>query len=218
MNRWTPDKEGRDFDLKPILEPFSAQKKYMTVVSGLGNRAAESPAVHAIHPGTWLTAVQPPRSQTPNSAVSVDQMAARTIGQDTPLPSLGLATEGAGGSSSCDATFGCSYARTISFRTPTTPMPMEADPGKVFERIFGRGKSPEERTEIADDFTSVLDLVTAEVKDLQSVSARTTVRSSTTTSTACARSSGGFSWSRRATCHPSTCRRFRSPYRASTSG
>ena len=77
MNRWTPDKEGRDFDLKPILEPFAPQKKYMTVVSGLGNRAAESPAVHAIHPGTWLTAVQPPRSQTPNSAVSVDQIAAR---------------------------------------------------------------------------------------------------------------------------------------------
>jgi len=168
MNRWTPDKEGRDFDLKPILEPFAQQRKYLTVVSGLGNRAAESPAVHAIHPGTWLTAVQPPRSQTPNSAVSVDQIAARHIGQDTPLPSLELATEGAGGSSSCDATFGCIYARTISFRTPTTPMPMEADPGKVFERIFGRGKSPEERTEIAQDFTSVLDLVTAEVKDLQS--------------------------------------------------
>ena len=70
MNRWTPDKEGRDFDLKPILEPFAQQKKYLTVVSGLGNRAAESPAVHAIHPGTWLTAVQPPRSQTPNSAVN----------------------------------------------------------------------------------------------------------------------------------------------------
>jgi hypothetical protein len=168
MNRWTPDKEGRDFDLKPILEPFAQQRRYLTVVSGLGNRAAESPAVHAIHPGTWLTAVQPPRSQTPNSAVSVDQLAARRIGQETPLPSLELATEGAGGSSSCDATFGCSYARTISFRTPTTPMPMEADPGKVFERIFGRGKSPEERTEIANDFTSVLDLVTAEVKDLQS--------------------------------------------------
>jgi hypothetical protein len=168
MNRWTPDKEGRDFDLKPILEPFAQQRKYLTVVSGLGNRAAESPAVHAIHPGTWLTAVQPPRSQTPNSAVSVDQLAARRIGQETPLPSLELATEGAGGSSSCDATFGCSYARTISFRTPTTPMPMEADPGKVFERIFGRGKSPEERAEIANDFTSVLDLVTAEVKDLQS--------------------------------------------------
>ncbi len=161
--------EGRDFDLKPILEPFAAQKKYLTVVSGLGNRAAESPAVHAIHPGHLAhrrASLRARRRRT--SAVSVDQIAARHIGQDTPLPSLELATEGAGGSSGCDATFGCSYARTISFRTPTTPMPMEADPGKVFERIFGRGKSPEERTEIANDFTSVLDLVTAEVKDLQS--------------------------------------------------
>jgi hypothetical protein len=139
----------------------------MTVVSGLGNRAAESPAVHAIHPGTWLSCVQPPRSQTPNAAISVDQIAARHIGQETPLPSLELATEGAGGSSSCDATFGCSYARTISFRTPTTPLPMEADPAKVFERIFGRGTTPAERSEIANDFTSVLDLVVAEVKDLE---------------------------------------------------
>jgi hypothetical protein len=167
MNRWTPEREGRDFDLKPILEPFAPHRAHMTVVSGLGNRAAESPAVHAIHPGTWLTAVQPPRSQTPNSAISVDQVAAREIGQDTPLPSLELATEGAGGSSSCDATFGCSYARTIAFRTPTTPLPMEFEPAKVFEKIFGRGTTDAERGEIASDFASVLDLVTAEVKDLE---------------------------------------------------
>jgi uncharacterized protein DUF1552 len=167
MNRWTPDKEGRDFDLKPILEPFAPHQKYMTVVSGLGNRAAESPAVHAIHPGTWLTCAQPPRSQTPNAAISVDQMAARHIGQETPLPSLELATEDAGGSSSCDATFGCSYSRTISFRSPTTPLPMEKDPSRVFEKIFGRGTSPEERGAIANDFESVLDLVVTEARDLE---------------------------------------------------
>ncbi|HZF30121.1 MAG TPA: DUF1552 domain-containing protein [Gammaproteobacteria bacterium] len=166
VNAWTPTKEGRDFDLKPILEPFKPHQKYMTVVSRLGNRAAESPSVHAIHPGTWLTAVQPPRSQTPHATISVDQLAARAIGQETPLPSLELATESAGGASSCDGTFGCSYARTISFRTPTTPMPMEAEPARVFERIFGRGTSDAERAEIAEDFTSVLDLVVAEVKDL----------------------------------------------------
>jgi hypothetical protein len=166
MNRWTPDKEGRDFDLKPILEPFKPHQKYMTVVSGLGNRAAESPSVHAIHPGTWLTCVQPPRSQTPHATVSVDQLAARAIGQETPLPSLELATEAAGGASSCDGTFGCTYARTISFRTPTTPMPMDAEPSRVFERIFGRGTTDAERAEIANDFTSVLDLVAAEMKDL----------------------------------------------------
>jgi hypothetical protein len=167
MNRWTPDKEGRDFDLKPILEPFKPHQRYMTVVSGLGNKAAESPAVHAIHPGTWLSAVQPPRSQTPNAAISIDQIAARHIGQETPLPSLEVATEGAGGSSACDGAFGCSYSRTISFRTPTTPLPMESDPGKVFEKIFGRGNSDAEREEISSDFSSVLDLVMAEMHDLE---------------------------------------------------
>ena len=167
MNRWTPDSVGRDFDLKPILEPFASLQRYMTVVSRLGNKPAESPAVHAIIPGTWLSCVPPPRSQSPNAGISVDQIAARYIGQETPLPSLELATESKGGSSGCDGTYGCSYSRTISFRTPTTPLPMEADPGKVFELIFGRGKSNAERGEIAADFTSALDMVLAEVSQLR---------------------------------------------------
>jgi hypothetical protein len=167
MNRWTPEKDGRDFDLKTILEPFAPHRKYLTVVSGLGNRTAESPSVHAIFPGTWLTCVAPPRSQTPNGGVSIDQIAARHIGQETPLPSLELASEERGGSGGCDGTYGCSYSRTISFRTPTTPLPMEADPGKVFEKIFGRGTTDAERSEIASDFSSVLDLVTTEIKDLE---------------------------------------------------
>jgi uncharacterized protein DUF1552 len=166
MNRWTPDKVGTDFDLKPILAPFKPHQKYMTVISGLGNRAAESPSVHAIHPGTWLSCVQPPRTQKPNAAISVDQLAARHIGQETPLPSLELANEGFGGSSSCDNLFGCNYSRTLSYRTPTTPLPMEYDPAKVFEKIFGRGTSDAERAEIARDFNSVLDLVTEEMKAL----------------------------------------------------
>src|SRR5690606_28457052 len=127
-----------------------------------GNRPAESPAVHAIIPGTWLTCVHPPRSQSQNGGISVDQIAAQHIGQETPLPSLELATEVKGGSSGCDGTYGCSYSRTISFRTPTTPLPMEADPGKVFETLFGRGNSTEEREQITEDFSSALDMVTAE--------------------------------------------------------
>jgi hypothetical protein len=167
MNRWTPDRVGRDFDLKPILEPFASLKRYMTVVSRLGNKPAESPAVHAIIPGTWLSCVPPPRSQSPNGGITVDQIAARHIGQETPLPSLELATEEKGGSSGCDGTYGCSYSRTISFRTPTTPLPMEANPGRVFERIFGRGNTTEEREAITKDFTSALDMVSAEVAQLQ---------------------------------------------------
>ena len=168
MNRWTPDAEGRDFDLKPILEPFATHKNCMTVVSRLGNKPAESPAVHAVIPGTWLNCTAPPRSQAPNAGITVDQIAARHIGQETPLPSLELATEEKGGSSGCDGTYGCSYSRTISFRTPTTPLPMEANPGKVFEKLFGRGSTAQERLEITEDFTSVLDMVLSEVAPLKS--------------------------------------------------
>jgi hypothetical protein len=167
MNRWTPDIVGKDFDLKPIIEPFARHKSHMTIISGLGNRPAESPSVHSIIPGTWLSCVPPPRSTTPNAGISVDQIAARHIGQETPLPSLEIATEERGGSSGCDGIYGCSYSRTISFRTPTTPLPMEADAAKVFEKIFGRGASATEREDIAKDFSSVLDMVTAEVPRLQ---------------------------------------------------
>jgi hypothetical protein len=167
MNNWTPDVVGRDFDLKPILAPFAPLKKHMTVVSGLGNKPAESSSVHAIIPGTWLSCVPPPRSQSPSAGISVDQIAARHIGQETPLPSLEIATERRGGTSGCDGTYGCTYSSTISFRTPTTPMPMEADTGEVFAKIFGRGTTAEERTDIAKDYTSVLDMVMAEVSGLK---------------------------------------------------
>jgi hypothetical protein len=167
MNRWTPDAEGKEFELKPILEPFAPWKSFMTVVSRLGNRPAESPSVHSVIPGTWLTCVAPPRSQTPSGGVSVDQIAARHIGQETPLPSLEIATEERGGTSGCDGIYGCSYSRTISFRTPTTPLPMEANAGKVFAKIFGRGNTAAERDDISKDFASVLDMVLSEVRGLE---------------------------------------------------
>src|SRR6187549_1287716 len=119
MNRWTPDVVGRDFDLKPILEPFAPLKKYMTVVSGLGNKPAESSAVHAIVPATWLSCEHPRQSHAPFGGVTIDQIAAKHIGQDTPLPSLELATEERGGEGSCDRNYGCSYGKTISFRDPS---------------------------------------------------------------------------------------------------
>jgi hypothetical protein len=167
MNRWTPDREGRDFDLKPILEPFAPLMDHLTVVSGLGNKPAESSAVHAIVPGTWLSCEHPRQSHAPFAAVTVDQIAARHIGQDTPLPSLEVATEEEGGGAACDGTYGCSYGRTISFRTPTTPMPMEFDPRKAYEKIFGRGRSPEQRREVAGDYLSLLDMVSGEAADLK---------------------------------------------------
>jgi hypothetical protein len=79
-----------------------------------------------------------------------------------------VATEGRGGNAgACDRSYGCSYGATISFRTPTTPLPMEGDPRKLFERLFGQGDTPQERKAIAKQYSSILDLVTGEAADLR---------------------------------------------------
>jgi hypothetical protein len=166
VNGWTPEIEGRDFDFKRILEPLEPFRKYLTVVSGLENAQAYGP-VHAITPSTWLSCVKPKGQHAPYAAVTIDQMAAQHIGQETPLPSLELATEEAGGSSACDGTYGCAYGKTISFRTPTTPLPMDYDPRRAFERIFGRGRDEAERHRISADYVSVLDMVSKEAAALK---------------------------------------------------
>jgi len=167
MEHWTPAAEGTSFELTPILQPFAPFRKQLTIVSGLENKPAIAPPVHALNPGTWLSCVTPQPSQEPHGGVTVDQVAAAYIGQDTPLPSLEVATEGRGGSGACDRTYGCSYGGTISFRTPTTPLPMEADPRKLFERLFGQGDTPQERKAITKQYSSILDLVTREAADLR---------------------------------------------------
>ena len=115
--------------------------------------------MHAIVPGTWLSCVHPQESQDPNGGVTIDQIAAQHIGQDTPLPSLEVATEQDGGGGACDRAYGCSYSGTIAFRTPTTPLPMENNPRKLFQRLFGRGDTPEERKALGEQYDSILDMV-----------------------------------------------------------
>jgi hypothetical protein len=167
MNQWTPAQEGRDFELTPILKPLEPFRKQLTIVSGLENKAAIAPPVHALSPGTWLSGVAPRKTQDPWGGVTIDQLAAERLGQDTPFPSLEIAVEGRGGGGSCDREYGCSYSGTISFRTPSTPLPMETDPRKLFQRLFGQGDTPDERKTIARRNASILDLVAAEAADLQ---------------------------------------------------
>jgi Protein of unknown function (DUF1552) len=167
MEKWTPEKEGTDFELTPILEPLKPFQKQLTVISGLGNRPGESQAVHAIVPATWLSCTHPKQGQDPNMAVTADQIAARYIGQDTPLPSLEIATEAPGGGGACDRDYGCNYSGTISFRTATTPLPMEYSPRKLFQRLFGRGDTPEERKELVEQQASILDMVADDASSLQ---------------------------------------------------
>src|SRR5262245_33536406 len=162
MDRWTPATEGRDFEVTSVLKPLEPFKKQLTIVSGLENKAAIAPPVHALSPGTWLSGVAPRKTQEPWGGVTIDQLAAEKLGQDTPFPSLEIAVEGRGGGGSCDREYGCSYSGTIAFRTPSTPLPMETDPRKLFQRLFGQGDTPEERKTIARQNASVLDLVAAE--------------------------------------------------------
>src|SRR5206468_5918113 len=140
--------EGKIESFNEILAPLEKYRSMTTVFSNIDNQAPVGP-VHALAPGTWLSCVHPAISQEAHAGVTVDQIAAQHIGQDTPLPSLEVATEEEGGGAACDGTYGCAYGRTISFRTPTTPMPMEFDARKAFEKIFGRGKSEAQRKAVS---------------------------------------------------------------------
>ena len=166
MNNWTPDKVGSDFELKSILAPLEPFKEHLTIVSGLENKRAAGP-VHAITPGTWLNGAAPRVSHDPYGGTTVDQIAAQHIGQDTPLPSMEVATETSGAAGACDRAYGCSYAGTISFRTPTTPLPMENNPRKLFQSLFGIGDNAAERERIGAQTSSVLDLMLDETRQLQ---------------------------------------------------
>jgi hypothetical protein len=169
MENWTPASTGPDFALSPILEPLAPLRRHLTVISNLGNKPAESRAVHALVPGTWLSCVHPKEGPTPEGGVTVDQMAAGRIGQATPWPSLEIATaQGHGAGSACERGYGCSYTSTLSFRTPSTPLPIESNPRELFLRLFGQGDSAEERRFLARQTGSLLDMVSSEVSSLRS--------------------------------------------------
>lgn len=179
MDKWTPSAIGPDFDFPQILEPLKPYQNYLTVISGLENKPAIGEPVHAITPGTWLSCVHPEVSQEALGGVTIDQMIAAQISQDTPLPSLEVATEEEGGEGSCDRNYGCTYGKTISFGSPEglmasrqhtgklTPLPMEHNPRKLFQRLFGQGDTPEERELLSRENASLLDMVTREAADLR---------------------------------------------------
>jgi len=164
LDRWSPKTTGTAFELPQILKALEPFKSHLTIVSGLRNKAAESPAPHAITSGTWLGCVHPAAQQAPLAGTSTDQIAAQHIGQDTPFPSLELSTESG---TTCDPTFGCGYGHTISFRTPTQPLPMEYNPRKVFYQLFGQGDTSAERTAIVGETKSILDAVLGDAASLQ---------------------------------------------------
>ena len=169
-SHWTPPTTGSGFEFSPILKPLEPFRDYVNVVTGLGHAAADTTAVHSLSPTTWLSGVRPKATQGVDAyaGVTADQIAAQAIGQETILPSMEIATEDHSGLiGSCDRDYGCIYMNTLSWRTPTTPLPMEINPRKVFERMFGQGGSAAERQVRIHDDRSILDAITREASALQ---------------------------------------------------
>jgi hypothetical protein len=175
MANWTPSAEGA-LKLSPILAPLEAHKDQIVVISNLAHNMAgpqgpgDNGGDHTRCPAVYLNGVHPRRTDGADirAGVTIDQIAAAKIGQDTLLPSLELAIEDYSGLvGSCDVGFSCTYMNTISWRTPTTPLPMEINPRVVFDRMFGDGATAEERLQRIETQRSILDAVTSQVRRLQ---------------------------------------------------
>jgi hypothetical protein len=170
MDRWTPKTEGAGFEFTPILQSLEPFRDKLNIVSGLGHQAADTTAVHSLSPATWLSGVRPKATQGTDAyaGITADQYAAAKIGQDTVLPSIELGTEDHSGLiGACDRDYGCIYMNTVSWRTHTTPLPMEINPRKAFERMFGLGGSAAVRMARTEEDRSVLDMFMQQSSDLQ---------------------------------------------------
>ncbi len=175
MANWTPGAAG-PLNLSPILSPLEPYKNQVTVVTNLAHKMAapggpgDNGGDHTRSPAVYLNGVHPKRTDGADimAGTTIDQIAAQKIGQETPLPSLELATEDFSGLvGSCDVGFSCTYMNTISWRNPTTPLPMEINPRVVFDRMFGDGATAEERLARIEQQRSILDAVVGQVRRLE---------------------------------------------------
>ena len=174
MDRWTPAADGKGFELSPILKPLEAHRDRITVVSNLDSRPAEAvqgegSGDHARASAVWLSGVHPKRTEGADvrGGKTIDQMAADVLGRDTQLRSLEIAAEDFTAVGGCDIGYACSYVNTLSWRTPTTPLPMQTDPRVVFERLFGEGLGAEQRRRQLTQDQSILDAIIGQVGHLQ---------------------------------------------------
>ena len=173
MQQWTPAEVGSGFELSPILQPLAPYRDQLTVVSGLAHGQAEplgdGNGEHSRASSTWLNGVHPKQTEGADvrAGITADQLAARHLGQDTPLPSLELAIDLDGLVGNCENGYSCVYLNTVAWRSPTTPLPMENNPRVVFERLFGDGGTTEQRVAEMRRDRSILDSVTDDLATLE---------------------------------------------------
>jgi uncharacterized protein DUF1552 len=172
---WSPEKEGSEFELTQTLEPLAPFRDYLTIISDTDLRPAgafadaEEGGDHFRSSSVFLTAAHPKLTMGADiyCGTSIDQMYAQQFGQDTPLPSLQVCIESVDSSGHCDYGYACVYSDTISWASPTQPLPMTIDPRMVFETLFGDGSTPEERALRQQANGSVLDRIMHRVSLLE---------------------------------------------------
>jgi hypothetical protein len=164
---WVPAKEGAGFEFPMILSPLEPFRDRTVVLSGLWSKSAEPPpgvtgADHWVA-AAYLCADKPKKTAGADiyDGTTIDQLIAEKIGQETLLPSIQLGVEDPGANSSnCGEGYSCAYTNSISWSTPTKPLPMEINPQVVFERLFGDGGTAEERAARRQQDRSILDSIT----------------------------------------------------------
>ncbi len=169
LGKWIPETTGPLSTLPPTLQTLTPYLNQVSVLSNLELRNAYSAGNHATANAAFLSAARAKMTEGSDYelATTVDQIAARRIGRETPLPSLELAMDLTTAVGNCDNGYACVYQNNLSWATPTAPLPAEAHPRVVFERLFGTGGSAAERQAELRKDASILDWVLDDVARLQ---------------------------------------------------
>lgn len=167
LKRWTPGSDRDLSRLSPILGSLEPYKDQVTVLTNMELKNAY-PGTHATSNSAFLSCAKAKLTESSDYylGTTVDQIAAREIGQETRLPSLELGTELLDVVGQCDDGFACVYQNSLSWSSPTTPLPYEAHPRKVFDRMYGVG-SPEQQGKALRKQASLLDRVKTDIARLQ---------------------------------------------------
>jgi len=170
MDQWVPKTTGTGFEFMPINKPLEPLREHIVLMTGLASPQNGGDGQHATAPVSFLTGVAPKQTEGSDihAGMSLDQVLARKIGQETALPSLELATEDFSSAiGACEVGYSCAYLNTISWASETTPLPMELNPRVLFERMFGGGNSPEARIARKREDASILDAVRQQAARLE---------------------------------------------------
>jgi hypothetical protein len=169
LGYWMPKKEGA-LEITPILKPLEKYLDQVTVVGNLSRAGGKSVTDHAVSSAGWLSGAVAKQTEAEDISlgITIDQVIAKQVGQDTPFPSLEFATEDFSGYvGGCVPGYSCTYMNTISWAGETSPLPMEINPRVAFERMFGRAGDANQRLSRMRENRSILDSVAAEARSLQ---------------------------------------------------